>query len=124
MKIYNDKTLSLINEIKREQVVSCINVVSKYKFVKRLIVFGSSVTDYCTEESDIDLCIDMEGSTIGMHTFYLDTDLCKACNYNCDILTYHKLSGRIKEEIDNKGIVVYNILQQAAVSNKEEILRG
>lgn len=107
--MYKDLKLSSIHDIKKEQISSCISIISKYDFVKRMIIFGSSVTDHCTEDSDVDICIDMEGTTIGLHTFYMDSELSKACNHNCDILTYNKLNGKIKDEIDNKGVIVYEL---------------
>ena len=105
----NDKELSLINVIKRKQVADCINVISKYDFVKRLIIFGSSVTDRCDTNSDIDICIDMIGNTRGLHTYQLGVELNKVCENNCDILTYNKLRGKIKNEIDDKGVIVYEL---------------
>lgn len=107
--MYYDKTLSLINEIKREQVLLCINIVSKYKFVKRLIVFGSSLTDECTDESDLDICLDMKSDISGLELYDLYVELRQVCNHCCDILKYHKLKGKIKDEIQNKGVVVYVI---------------
>lgn len=110
-----NKNICLVNELKRNQVESCINVVSKYGFVKRLIIFGSSVTGNCTEESDIDLCLDIEGTTKGLHTYNLRVELNKACDHNCDILTYHKLDSKIKDEVNNKGVIVYEFC------NKEKL---
>ncbi len=107
--MYKDLSLSTVNIIKKEQILSCIDIASKYTFIKRMIIFGSSVTDNCTENSDIDICIDMDGSTIGLRTFYMDAELSKACNHNCDILIYNKIGGKIKDEIDNKGVIVYEL---------------
>ena len=104
-----DFNLLKINTIKRKQVADCVDVISKYDFVKRLIIFGSSITDDCGMDSDIDICIDIVGETKGLHTYQMSVDLSKACENNCDILTYNKLRGKIKDEIDKKGVVVYEL---------------
>ena len=101
--------LSMISDNKREQVYACVQAISKYGFVKRLIVFGSAVTNDCKEDSDIDHCVDMTEPTRGLHTYQMTVDLSNACNHNCDILTYKKLHGKIKDEIDEKGVVVYEL---------------
>ena len=74
-----------------------------------LFIFGSSVTDYCSKDSDIDICLDIEGSTKGMDLFEVSKNISKVCGYNCDMLTYGKLQGKIKEEVDTKGVVVYEL---------------
>ncbi|MBR1633989.1 MAG: nucleotidyltransferase domain-containing protein [Lachnospiraceae bacterium] len=98
-----------VNGIKRDQVSSCIEIVKTLPRIKRMIIFGSSVTDYCRKDSDIDICLDIEGSTKGMDLFEVSSNISKACDYNCDMLTYGKLHGKIKEEIDTKGVVVYEL---------------
>lgn len=104
-----DFDLSNINSIKRNQVSKCVKAIAKYNFIKRLIIFGSSVTDKCTNDSDIDICVDIIGETKGLHTYQMNVDLSKACEHKCDILTYNKLQKKMKEEIDNKGVVVYEL---------------
>ena len=99
--------LSKISGIKRCQVNEMIKAARKYPFVRRLIIFGSSVTDCCTEESDIDVCMDVGEKTDGLDLFNFHADICKICDYNCDVLNYHRLKGRLKNEIDEKGVVVY-----------------
>lgn len=50
--------------------------------ISKVVVFGSSLTENCTDDSDIDLC---------------------------DILSYRKLDdhGGLKAEIDKNGVVIY-----------------
>ena len=43
-----------------------------------------------------------------MDLFEVSSSISKACDYNCDILTYGKLQGKIKEKVDTKGVVVYS----------------
>ncbi len=98
---------SRVNRIKLDSVNKMINVARKYPFVKRLIIFGSSVTDYCTEESDIDVCADVDCPDRGRDLHNLHVELCKTCDANCDILIYRRLNGQIKKEVDKKGVIVY-----------------
>ena len=98
---------SRINKIKLDSVNTMIKVAQKYPFVKRLIIFGSSVTDCCTKESDIDVCMDVGTITKGLDLFQFHADFCKCCDSNCDILNYYRLKGNLKDEIDKNGVVVY-----------------
>ena len=98
-----------VNDKKRAQVSMCVDIVKTMPRIKRMIIFGSGVTDNCSEDSDLDICLDIEGSTKGMDLFEVSKNISKACNYNCDMLTYGKLQGRIKEEVDQKGVVVYEL---------------
>lgn len=103
------KNLEKVSGIKRKQVMECVDIVSKYPIIKKMIIFGSSVSDRCTEQSDVDICFDIDGSTRGIELYSLSRDVRKACEYKCDILTYGKLKGRVKDEIDSKGVTVYEL---------------
>ena len=98
---------SRVNRIKLDSVNKMIDMARKYPFVKRLVIFGSSVTDYCTEESDIDVCADVDCPDRERDLHNLHVELCKTCDANCDILIYRRLNGQIKGEVDKKGVIVY-----------------
>ncbi|MBR1628633.1 MAG: nucleotidyltransferase domain-containing protein [Lachnospiraceae bacterium] len=98
-----------INSLKRDQVSSCVEIVRRLPRIKRLIIFGSGVTDHCRADSDLDICLDIDGDTKGSDLYEVSKDISRACDYNCDMLTYGKIQGRIKEEIDTKGVVVYEL---------------
>ena len=98
-----------INFLKQKQVSSCVEIVKTLPRIKRMIIFGSSVTEHCDEDSDLDICLDIEGSTKGIDLFEVSKNISKACDYNCDMLTYGKLQGKIKDEVDEKGVVVYEL---------------
>lgn len=101
--------ISKVNKIKEEYVCRMIEVARKHAIVKRLIIFGSAVTDDCTDESDIDICADVTYQEKGLKVYNLGVDLSRICNGNCDILFYDRLKGKIKDEIDKKGVVVYAV---------------
>ena len=101
-----------INALKKKQVSLCIEIVKEVPRIKRMIIFGSGVTDNCTEDSDLDICLDIEGSTRGLDLFEVSGKINRACDYKCDLLTYGKLDGKIKEEVDHKGVVVYELSRE------------
>ena len=70
-----------INDIKRNQVSLCIEIVKELPRIKRMIIFGSGVTDNCTDESDLDICLDIEGSTRGLDLIEVSGKINKACDY-------------------------------------------
>ena len=96
-----------VNHRKLDSVKKMIAVARKYPFVRRLLIFGGAVTDHCTEESDIDVCADIELEEKGSNLHELHVDLCKTCDANCDILIYERLKGKIKNVVDTKGVTVY-----------------
>jgi len=98
-----------ISAVKRNQVLSCIDVAKRYAKIKKMIIFGSAVTDHCLESSDVDICLVINGSTRGREMYELSRDLSWACGHHCDILKYHKLSDMFKAEIDKKGVLVYEL---------------
>lgn len=99
--------LERINWRKKDMVAQCVKIAEEEKTVRRMIIFGSSVTDACREDSDIDICLDMRSALVGSETYRTLSRITKACNLNCDILFYSDLSGRLKDEIDQKGVTVY-----------------
>ena len=74
--------------------------------ISKVIAFGSSVTQDCTEESDIDLCfITMNPDSDIYSQIYDNMEI--VMDDLCDILDYDELKGEVKTEIDKKGVAVY-----------------
>lgn len=103
------RDLEVIHITKRKIVEEISNLVAASDIVNRMYVFGSSVKDTCSDESDIDICIDTNCSDNDMRLYDLYCKISKACDYNCDILTYHKLGITLQNEINKNGIIVYEI---------------
>lgn len=97
----------MINQVKRGYVDELCAVAKESGIVNRLYIFGSAVTDDCSQESDLDICVDTDLADNDRALFKLYVRMSKICDYNCDILTYSKLGKKIKEEVDNKGVIVY-----------------
>lgn len=104
-----EKNIEKINPIKRDQVVSCIRIAQRSPKVVKMIIFGSSVREDCSPASDVDICLVINGTTKCMEMYELARDINYACDYNCDILKYHKLNDKFKKEIESKGVVVYEL---------------
>lgn len=99
--------LDQINRRKKTMVEACVHIAREEKNIRRMIIFGSSVTDQCNENSDLDICLDMTSDLVGMETYRTLSKINKACAWNCDIPFYDRLQGQLKKEIDQKGVVVY-----------------
>lgn len=52
----NDKTIR-VAEIKIPAIRNAVEKISKLKFIDRAILFGSALTNDCTEDSDIDIAM-------------------------------------------------------------------
>ena len=101
------QNLEKINAIKRDMVAAICDAAKNHYRIKRVIIFGSSVRNNCREDSDIDICIEIEGTTEGMDLFLFQAEFAQKCDFNYDLLFYHYLSGKIKEIIDQTGVIVY-----------------
>lgn len=98
---------SMVNAIKQKEIEKVIQIAKNTGVVRRLIIFGSSVTEDCHEESDVDICLDISCETSDKRLRRPMYEFNEACDFNCDILFYHKLGEKLKKEIDSKGVEVY-----------------
>lgn len=98
---------SMVNAIKQKEIEKVIQIAKNTGVVRRLIIFGSSVTEDCHEESDVDICLDISCETSDKRLHRPMYEFNEACDFNCDILFYHKLGEKLKKEIDSKGVEVY-----------------
>lgn len=97
----------MINPIKQDYVDKICDAAKESGIVNRLIIFGSAVTDHCDQESDLDICVDTDCEDNNRALFKLYVSMSRICDYNCDILTYSKLGEKIRNEVDQKGVLVY-----------------
>ncbi|MCD8379589.1 MAG: nucleotidyltransferase domain-containing protein [Lachnospiraceae bacterium] len=98
---------SRVNAIKKKEVEKLIKIARDTGVVNRLVIFGSAVTNDCNEESDVDMCLDISCETSDKRLRRPVYELNEACDFNCDILFYHKLGENLRNEIDSKGVTVY-----------------
>jgi len=100
------RNIRRVYPLKQRQVADICEEAKKHEIVRRVIIFGSSVTPRCHIDSDLDICIDADVSD-GMKVHELQTRIGTICDWNCDILMYCDLGNRLKKTIDQEGVVVY-----------------
>lgn len=100
------KNIRHIYPLKQREVSEIYHAVKNRSEVKRVIVFGSSVTAKCHVGSDLDICIDADVSD-GMKLYDLQKEIGTICDWNCDIVMYSNLGSRLKETVEKKGVVIY-----------------
>ena len=107
------KNIEYIHPLKQKMVNDITNHARKDKFVKRIIVFGSAVTNRCTPFSDLDICIDWFGASHDDDGVYVPEtqSMMRFISLNskgsCDVLSYDDLMNKeLKLNIDD-GVLVY-----------------
>ena len=104
------KNLEKINVCKRNKIQKGMAFVDemnkKEPVIDRVIIFGSAIRDDCTEDSDIDVCIDTQYDTRNSTYFNASGRLPDVMDEICDILKYNRLNQRFKAIVD-QGVVVY-----------------
>ena len=98
--------ISRVYPLKQKIVDELHKKAEDFDIVKRIYVFGSSVTPRCNIDSDIDICIDADTSD-GMKVFELQKAVGDICDWNCDILMYSNIGSVLKDTIDKEGVVIY-----------------
>ena len=74
--------------------------------VRRVFIFGNSVTERCHVGSDLDICIDADVSD-GMRIYDLQSKIGTIFDWNCYILMYNNIGQRLKNTIEQEGVVIY-----------------
>lgn len=99
-----------INPVKRSKILKGLTFVenkNKDGVIQKIILFGSAVSGDCSKESDIDLCLVSDYTAENPVFFSIFGGLPIVMDDSCDIVVYQKLKGNLKEEIDKKGVVIY-----------------
>ena len=102
----NCQNISRIYPLKQRQVDALHNIAADFDIVRKIYIFGSSVTPKCNIDSDLDICIDADTSD-GMKVFDLQKAVGDICDWNCDILMYSNIGSVLKNTIDKEGVVIY-----------------
>jgi len=100
------KNIDRIYPLKQRQVSKIYDRAKEHEIVRKIFVFGSSVTPKCTVDSDLDLCIDADVSD-GMKVYNLQKAIGDACDWNCDMLMYANIGDTLKETIQKEGVIIY-----------------
>ena len=93
------KNCEYIYPIQQKKVLQIIEYLKNNKYVNKIIIFGSSVTEKCTINSDVDIYVEL---TKNMNIF---KD--KYFNFIYDLWTNFQVDEKLYKEIKEKGVVVY-----------------
>lgn len=87
-----------IYPIQQNRVREVIDACSNNESVARIIVFGSSVSDRCREDSDLDIYVEMKENSKPFNKIF---------DFELDLWTNYMVDKQLLKEIDETGVVVY-----------------
>ena len=103
--------LDKINLLKRKKVENGIKFIDNYNrknhCIDKVMIFGSSTRDDCTENSDIDICLFSKCDLSDVKLFDIFGELPFVVGQNCDILSFNDIGSDLQKIIMDNGIVVY-----------------
>ena len=103
--------LEKINKVKRDKVENGIDFIENLNknenIIDKMIIFGSSVTEECTEESGIDVCLVSDYTTANNVYFRIHGGLWRVMGNIVDVFNFKRVGDKLKNEILKKGVVVY-----------------
>ena len=99
---YKKNGKECIHPLKQQLVQSYAACFERDSNIKAAIIFGSSVEFHCHSFSDLDLCIERYNPGKGVRDYpqeYLE---------ETDIVYLDAVGTRLKQEIEQKGIVIFD----------------
>ena len=87
-----------IYPIQQRKVKALLDDVTRDPSVKKVVVFGSSVTERCHQGSDVDLYIELDEAGNPVTEVY---------DFPFDVWTNQTVDDQLLKEIASKGVVVY-----------------
>ncbi|MBR4746591.1 MAG: nucleotidyltransferase domain-containing protein, partial [Desulfovibrio sp.] len=92
--------LEKISPIKRAKIEKGIDLVEQCneneKIIEKMIIFGSSVTNHCTEDSDIDVCLVSDYTTANNAYFGVHGGLGRVMDDAVDIFNFKQIGEKLK----------------------------
>lgn len=92
------QNVNLIFPTQQRDVAVLVQKWSQIKQVKKIIIFGSSVTSACNPWSDIDVYVELT-EDINLRKPQFDVEI--------DLWTNYDVDNRLMAEIKEKGVIVY-----------------
>lgn len=87
-----------VHPIQQQNIEDILKVLKDFDAVNKVVVFGSSVEERCSYESDIDLYVELK-KDINVKKYNTNTPV--------DFWTNYTVSPEMLDEINKKGVVVY-----------------
>ena len=92
------KNCEYIYPIQQTKVKELVEYLKKNKNVKSIVIFGSSVNGNCHIGSDVDIYVILEKEEKIIDKYF---------NFVFDLWTNFSVDEHLKEEINKKGVIVY-----------------
>lgn len=112
VKLFEDKDI-MVSELKRDCILNIIEEAKKYSKITKIILFGSSLEERCTERSDIDIAVftSLYRSELFRRAWY--------GNFTSDIYTYnmnqHYDILPFKEGYNDDSLIMENIYNGSVI---------
>jgi len=100
------KNINRIYPIKQRQVAAIYDLARGFDIIRRIFIFGSSITSRCNIDSNLDMCIDADISD-GLKVYDMQKAFGEACDWNCDILMYANMGQTLRDTVQKEGVVIY-----------------
>lgn len=105
------KNTEKINKIKLKNIKDIIKYVHKEnkikKIIDKIVIFGSSVRDDCTDESDIDICIYTKKDVKDRDLLRVYGNIEIEASNKCDIFINYLQDEKFLQKIERYGVIVY-----------------
>lgn len=103
------QNLQYIHPLNRNAVEEISSYLSENPNVAKIIIFGSSITSQCHNDSDVDLYVELKDRYIApTHEGRAKQQLIdRSFDFSFDLWTNYTVDVRLLFEIKEKGIVVY-----------------
>lgn len=102
-----------IHPLKQREVKEIVDTARTDEYVRRIVVFGSSIRYDCNETSDLDICIDWAqdcydaDGVLMPFTRNMRRAITAATKGKADVLNYAYLDGTSVKEAVQEGVLVY-----------------
>ena len=100
------KNIDRVYPLKQKQISEIAKRAGLFPIVRKITVFGSSVTAKCNIDSDLDLCIEADMSD-GLKIFEMQKAFGEACDWKIDIVMYSDIGKALRETVLREGVVIY-----------------
>ena len=102
-----------VHPIKQKQVKQIVEAARNDEYVKKIIIFGSSIRYDCDITSDLDICIDWKedcydkNGVLKAFTRNMRKIISDVTDGNSDVVNYDYLEGTLIKDAVMEGVVVY-----------------
>lgn len=107
------KNIQYIHPLKQKIIADIVEKAKNCPEIKRLIVFGSSITNKCDFQSDLDICIDWNIDCVDSdgvfvpETFDFMNFVSMITKGHADMVHYQYLEGTLIKDAVEEGVEVY-----------------